>query len=142
MGKKPDPAYIVDLGSRLLKAKAELKSLQAEWDALFHANSDPTQSSQQATSPRSETNVSRIIDFLGVRVGQAFTSDEVADALGLENKQSTATTLSKLVKQGRIRKQGADQYTAFDSALTSSSLGQTPNFNLTALGEDSDRKSA
>lgn len=124
MAKRPDLAYVADLSNRLMKAKADVKRLQIEWDALFQPGpTEPSNYAPVSNVPLPETNVSRIIKFLGERIGQSFTAAQVSQALGMENKQSTATTLSKLVKAGRIRKEGVDQYASCDSPIEPRDLG-------------------
>ena len=108
MAKKNDPAYVTDLGKRLIAAKAEWKRLQAEWDALF---SGGTGKDGQITLPGRITLAVQITQFLDNSGGTPFTSEQVSTALGLK-RQSAATTLSKLVKRGTINKFGNDQYTS------------------------------
>jgi hypothetical protein len=106
MAKRTDPAFVTDLGNRLMKAKAECKLLQAEWDALW---SGPNSKDGVTSADGPLTLSVKIAQFLNKSPGEAFTSDQVSNSLVL-NKQSTATTLSKLVKSGLINKQGSDQY--------------------------------
>jgi response regulator of citrate/malate metabolism len=108
MAKKNDPAYVTDLGQRLMAAKAECKRLQAEWDALFSGGAGKD---GQLTLPGRITMAVQITQFLDNSGGTPFTSDQVSTALGLK-RQSAATTLSKLVKRGTINKFGNDQYTS------------------------------
>ena len=114
MARKPDVAYVADLSIRLLKAKAEVKRLQAEWDTLFQSSTsntvgEPSAASEQA-GQKGETNVSKMIAYLDGHLVESFTSDQIDAALGFGKKQSTATALSKLVKKEKIRKIGANQY--------------------------------
>jgi hypothetical protein len=115
MAKKTDPQYVIDLGSRLVKAKADVKRLQQEWDCLF-ATQD-TDSKPATREGRGETTVDRVINLLDVKHEQAFTVDQIVTLLSLPNKQSAATTLSKLVKKQRVKKYGADQYVSIHSTL-------------------------
>lgn len=55
----------------------------------------------------------RIIEFLESSPGSPFDVDHIQKALGLENRNSTASTLSKLAKQKRINKSGSNRYTSF-----------------------------
>ncbi len=107
---KRSESYVVELGQRLMRAKIECKRLQAEWDALF----SPQQTSDKEPPPgRSEnTVVSRIIAYLNTESGRAFDKEQIMAALNLSNPTSTASTLSKLVKRGKIRKYGNDRYTS------------------------------
>jgi hypothetical protein len=108
MAKKNDPAYVTELGQRLIAAKAEWKRLQAEWDALF---SGGTGGDGQPTPPGRITLAVRITQFLDNSGGTPFTAEQVSTALNLK-RQSVATTLSKMVKRGTINKFGNDQYTS------------------------------
>ena len=115
MAKTPNLSYVAELSAKLLKAKADVKRLQVEWDALFQVNDGTDYSSQQALrGPRTDTKVSKIIDFLDQHLTDTFTTEEIHDLLSLDNKQSTGTTLSKLVKKGRVKKVGADQYASIN----------------------------
>lgn len=109
MAKKPDLQYVADLSARLLKAKADVKRLQAEWDALFQTGNGEQAPGEELT-PKPETKVHRILTYLATNFNRSFTADELDDALSLGNKQSTATTLSKLVRRGAIQKVGNDRY--------------------------------
>lgn len=115
MARKTDPAYVTDLGSRLMKAKAEAKRLQLEWDSLFNGV-DKDGAPESASS--AITLVGRITTFLDSNCGSAYTAPQVSEALdlGQDKKQSLATTLSKLVKRHAIQKIGADQYTSKSSS--------------------------
>jgi hypothetical protein len=136
MARRPDPAYVLDLGNRLMKARADVKRLQLEWDSLFQAGTIDVARPTTSSAGRPVTNVSRIIEFLDKRVGQSFTADHVHQTLGLDNKQSTKTTLSKLVKAERIRKEGADEYASLESPIRPKDLG------LLSLGDDDDKNLA
>jgi hypothetical protein len=112
MTRKPDPSYVVDLGNRLLKAKAEAKRLQGEWETLFGNSSDPSVLSNGAI--KAPSMGTQIQDFLDSHMALPFTASQVAQALNLK-PQSTASTLSKLVKAGLIGKYERDQYMSLKS---------------------------
>jgi hypothetical protein len=126
MSKRPDLAYVADLTNRLLKAKADVKALQHEWEALF-----PIDATARASSPshmKAPTTVGRILALLDREPFEALTSDDVAERLSILNKNSVATTLSKLVRKGKLKKQGTDKYTsqrAPDANVISFSVAQS-----------------
>jgi hypothetical protein len=111
MNRKPDLSYVADLTRRLMKARADVKVLQAEWDALWTGNAAEAAPTQSTRKQRQGTKLSKIIQFLHDRPDQSFTSEQVNEELNLGNATSTATTLSKLVKSGKISKKGNGQYT-------------------------------
>lgn len=120
--RKPDPAYVVDLGNRLLRAKAEVGHLQTEWDTLFGSTADPSALQNEALKAPSMST--RILEFLDSHIAVPYTSAEVAIELDLK-PQSTVSTLSKLVKRGLIAKFAREKYISLKSAPETSESSES-----------------
>ena len=101
------------LAERLMAAKRDLATLQAEWDGLFASETQtaiPFRPSV-ANRPTGANNGARkrITDMFDKTPNTAFGAKDVA-AIFRMNIGSARTNLSKLVKAGRVEKRGVGLY--------------------------------
>lgn len=86
--------------------------MQAEWDSLFAG--DSARPAEDRPSDGAGKRIS-ITDKMALHIGEhpyvQFDADLIARDLNL-NRQTVATTLSRLVREGRIQKAGSNRYAA------------------------------
>jgi hypothetical protein len=114
--KVPEPEDVIDLARKLKDAKELVNVLQDRWNALFMPSSNGTEESEATAEEerRSSTLANRIMALLNDHPTESFSASTVSALLDAK-QTSVASILSRLVSEGKIRKEGHSEYRAIET---------------------------